>query len=125
MRIIVADDHPEVRSALRFMLEEKPDNNIVGEASTSYELLWQVSARKPDMILLDWELPGTKPEELLSILLKLYPKLLVIALSNRPQMRQAAIEAGALSFVSKSEPPEYLLAALNNCYHNPKLEHKL
>ncbi len=116
MRIIVADDQPEVRSALRLMLEEKPGNSVIDEVSTSYELLWQVSAGGPDLILLDWELPGTKPKELLSILRNLYPHLMVIALSSHPQTRQAALEAGAHTFACKSDPPENLLAALDDCY---------
>ncbi len=118
MRIIVADDQPDVRSALRLMLEEKSGNNIIAEVGTSYELLWQVSSGVPDLILLDWELPGTKPRELLSILHNLHPQVLVIALSSRPQMRQAALEAGAHYFISKSDPPENLMIALDNCYRN-------
>jgi two-component system invasion response regulator UvrY len=124
MRIIVADDRPEVRSALRLMLEEKPENVVIGEVATSYELLWQVNTGRPDLILLDWELPGTKPKELLSILRALHPRILIIALSSYPQMRHAALEAGALSFVSKSDPPGSLLAALDDCY-NRKFEYKL
>ena len=116
MRVIVADDQPEVRSALRLAIEEKPGNNILTEVSSSGELLWQVGANCPDLILLDWELPGTKPKDLLSVLQKLCPRLSVIALSSRPQVRQVAINAGAQDFVCKSDPPETLLLALENCY---------
>ena len=114
MRVIVADDQPEVRSAMRLILEEKPGIRVVGEASTSYELLRQVRAICPDLILLDWELPGTNSEDLLSELQNLCPHLSIVALSSRPQMRQAALEAGAWNFVCKSEPPEQLINALDS-----------
>jgi DNA-binding NarL/FixJ family response regulator len=116
MRVIVADDKPEVRSALKLLLEDKPDIDVVSEVGTSYELLWQVRASCPDLLILDWELPGTKPENLLSVLHSLCPHVSVIALSSTPQMRQAAIASGASEFVCKSEPPENLLAALDKCY---------
>jgi DNA-binding NarL/FixJ family response regulator len=120
MRVILADDQPEVRSALRLALEEKPGTSVMSEVGSSYELLWQVNNNCPDLILLDWELPGTKPKDLLSVLQTLYPHLLVIALSSRPQIRQAALDAGAVDFVCKSDPPENLLAALETCYQDPR-----
>ncbi len=112
MQVIIADDQPEVRSALKLLLEEKPGVNVIDEASTSYELLRKIKNNCPELVLLDWELPGTKPSELISILQTLYPHLAVIALSSRPQMRKAALDAGARDFVCKSDPPEKLLAAL-------------
>lgn len=120
MRVILADDQPEVRSALRLLLGEKPGVNVIGEADTSFELLWQVKSNCPDLILLDWELPGTRPKELLSVLRMLCPLLSIIALSSRPQERQNALTAGASDFVCKSDPPEMLSTALNNCYRRNK-----
>ena len=118
MRVIVADDQPDVRSALRLMLEEKSDIDMIAEVRTSTELMRQVKSGCPDLILLDWELPGIKPGELLILLKTLCPHLMVIALSSRPQMRQNALAAGANSFVCKSDPPELLLTALNRCYRS-------
>jgi DNA-binding NarL/FixJ family response regulator len=115
MRVIVADDQPEVRSALRLLLEEKPGIDVIAEVRNSKELLRQVKLESPELVLLDWELPGAKPEELISSLHSLSPVLSVVALSSRPQMRQAALDAGARDFVCKSEPPERLMATLDKC----------
>jgi DNA-binding NarL/FixJ family response regulator len=120
MRIILADDQPEVRSALRLLLEEKTGIKVIADASTSTELLRQVRACCPDLILLDWELPGSEPEKLVKLLHKTCSSLYIIALSSRPQMKPVALKAGVLHFICKSEPPEQLLAALDNCYN--KLE---
>jgi DNA-binding NarL/FixJ family response regulator len=115
MRIIVADDQPDVRSALKLLLEERPGVVVEGEASNFLELFRQVKNMCPELVLLDWELPGTKPEELISALHNLCPQLEIIALSSRPQMRKIALEAGVSEFVCKSDPPENLLTALDNC----------
>ncbi len=117
MRVIVADDHEEVRSALVFLLEEKPGAEIVGEARNSKELLWLIKAKPAEYVLLDWELPGGKPEELVAELHALSPGLAIIALSSRPQMRRSALKAGSQDFVCKSDPPETLLAILDSCCH--------
>jgi DNA-binding NarL/FixJ family response regulator len=114
MRVIVADDQPEVCSALKLLLEEKPNVKVIFEAKTSYELLWRVKSECPDLVLLDWELPGTKPKDLISVLQSICPNLSIIVLSSTPQTRKIALEAGATGFVCKSEPPEQLLTALEN-----------
>ena len=115
MRVIIADDQPEVRSALRLLLEEKPGVKVIEEASSSCELLRKARETCPELVLLDWELPGTLPVELISILQAQCPRLAIIALSSRPQMRKAALESGVRDFICKSDPPEDLLTALGSC----------
>lgn len=117
MRVILADDQPEVCSALRLLLEEKPGINVLSEVGNTYELLRQVQASCPDLILLDWELPGASSKELVPLLHTLCPHLEIIALSSHPQMKPAALKAGVRHFICKSEPPEQLLTALENCYN--------
>ncbi len=116
MRVIVADDQPDVRSALRLLLEEKPGVSVVGEASTAADLLTQVKSVSPDLVLLDWELPGTIPADLVSLIHAASSTPSIIVLSSRPQMRRVALSAGAQEFVCKSDPPEYLMLALDNCF---------
>jgi DNA-binding NarL/FixJ family response regulator len=112
MRVVVADDQSDVRSALRLMLEEKTGITQVFEVSTSQELLLRLKSDCPDLVLLDFELPGTRPGELLKALRLVCPGLRVIALSSRPQMKQMALNYGADVFVCKSDPPEILLNAI-------------
>ena len=117
MRVLLADDQSKVRSALRLLLEQEPELSGVGEATDADELLAQVGTFRPDIVLLDWELPGLQAPDMLSALRALCPYLKVIALSGRPEARQAALAAGADAFVSKGDPPEQLLAAVNGCCH--------
>lgn len=114
MRILVADSQPRVRFALRVLLEQQPGLQVVGEAADSRELLAQVGSRSPDLVLLGWELPGLLPVDSLLALRKIRSDLQVIALSGRPEARQMALDAGANAFVSKSDPPERLLAAIGD-----------
>jgi DNA-binding NarL/FixJ family response regulator len=114
MHILLADDEPIVRSALRLLLEEDPDLHVVGEASEAGELLERLQAICPDLLLLDWELPGQQASDLLLAVRRRCPSLSVIALSGRPEAYRVALEAGADAFVSKVDPPERLLAAVDD-----------
>jgi DNA-binding NarL/FixJ family response regulator len=114
MRVLLADDRTEVRSALRLLLEQEPGVCVVGEAAEAEGLLTQAKAIHPDLVLLDWELPSLRADSVLSALHRIYPNLLVIVLSVRPEARRAALTAGANAFVSKGDPPERLLEAIDN-----------
>jgi len=115
MHMLIADDQPKVRSALRLLLEQQPDLNVIGEAVDAQGLLDWVRAVCPDIVLLDWELPELPHDDVVSVLRAFCPHLLVIALSGRPEARQEAVDAGVDAFVSKGDPPERLLAAVNDC----------
>jgi DNA-binding NarL/FixJ family response regulator len=111
MRILLADDQPEVRSALRLLLENEPGLQVVAEATERERLLKQVELTCPDLVLLDWELPGLNANFLPHLRLR-FPSVMVIALSGRPEARRAALTAGVDAFVSKGDPPDKLLMAL-------------
>jgi DNA-binding NarL/FixJ family response regulator len=139
MRILLADSQPKVRFGLCVLLERQPGLKVMGEATNAEELLAQVEADCPDLVLLSWGLPGfakvapsagrrgepvayTEPSRsepskqgLLSALRRACPGLFVIILSGRPEVRRAALAAGADAFVCKCDPPERLLAAIADC----------
>jgi len=58
MRVFLADDQAKVCSALRLLLEQELGLRVVGEATEAKDLLAQVQRTQPDLVLLDWELPG-------------------------------------------------------------------
>jgi DNA-binding NarL/FixJ family response regulator len=113
MRVLLADDQAKVRSALGLLLGQKPGLDIVGGVEQAGDLVAQVNQKHPDLILLDWELPGSEPRELVETLRAMWPHLKMIALSGRPEARHAALSAGVDAFVSKGDPPERLMAALD------------
>jgi DNA-binding NarL/FixJ family response regulator len=58
MRILLAEHHNQVRRALRTLLEEKTGHVLVGEVMDRAALFEQTTLKQPDLVLLDWELPG-------------------------------------------------------------------
>ncbi len=115
LRVLLADDQPAVRSALRLVLEQEPDVDVVGEVAEAEQLLAEAGVVRPDLLLLDWELPGLPAADLLSALRSLCPDTRVVALSGRPEARGPALTTGARAFVSKGDPPERLLAIIADC----------
>jgi DNA-binding NarL/FixJ family response regulator len=132
MDILLADDQPQVRSALRLLLEQNNAIHVTGECSHLEELVETIRASHADLILLDWELPGLEtgehknaPQayrlEITSIdeIKSHQPDIKVIALSGRPEARQAAMDGRADAFVSKADPPETLQAVLDELLSHP------
>jgi len=115
IRVLIVDDQPQVRSALRLLLREKLGVTVVGEASDLDQALELVGLEQPDLVLLDWELPTQGGAAALAGLRTARPGLAVIALSGRPEARRAALAAGADAFVSKGEPPDWLMASVADC----------
>lgn len=113
MHILLADDEVRVRSALQMLLKEEPGMKVVAEVAEAKALLAQIRATQPDLVLLDWGLPGLGAVGSLPALRLVCPHLAVIVTSGRPEAGREALAAGADAFVSKVDPPEHLLAALN------------
>jgi DNA-binding NarL/FixJ family response regulator len=124
MRILLADTRPKVRFALRVLLDRQPGLEVVGETIDAQGLLAWTEAECPDVLLLDWELAGSAAADLLLALRGICPDLSVIVLSGRPEVRRAALMAGADVFVSKTDPPERLLAAIAGCEAGSKGGHR-
>ena len=112
MYILLADDNPEVRSALRLLLEHEPVFAQIVEISDSQSLLMHLKKDCPVVVLLDWELPGPNRSDLLNELRSYCPDMKIIALSSKYEARQEAQEAGVDAFVSKAEPSELVLTTL-------------
>jgi two-component system response regulator DesR len=112
MRVLIADDDTQVRSALRLMVEQRQDSVLAAEADSADEVIAAAMAISPDAILLDWQLCGSDSRGLLRRLRDECPDAAVIALSARPESKRCALEAGACAFISKNDPPEVLRAAL-------------
>ena len=111
MRVLIADDQPSVRSALKLVLEQQ-GIDVAGDVSDSRELLAWFKTNQAELLLLDWELPAQPVKKTIPILRALSPSLTVIVLNSRQQTRTEALSAGADGFVSKCDPPEYLLSLL-------------
>lgn len=124
MRVLLAENSVPVRRALRLLLNQQTEMAVVGEAANAIDLLYCLEASQPDVLLLDWRLPGMPGKVLLPILLQYYPDLTVVVMSVRPEDHQAALAAGAGCFVSKADPPDRFLAALACVDQSPRTDQK-
>jgi len=109
MRVLIAASQPAVRSALIRVLNEESACQVVGEARQGGELAALARALLPDLILLDWELCSLST---LACLKGLASQPRLVVLSARPELRPAALAAGAHDFIDMADPPERLLAVL-------------
>ncbi|MGB4872184.1 MAG: response regulator transcription factor [Candidatus Promineifilaceae bacterium] len=109
-RVFIADSQPEVRSALRLLLLDI-DMQVVGNAGDWLTALDQAARTQPDMVVVDWDLIPTNAS--LRDLRATCPTAVVIVLiSHLDARQQAALSAGADSFISKSETPDRVVERL-------------
>jgi DNA-binding NarL/FixJ family response regulator len=113
LNILIGDAQPRVRFGLRLLLEQQSGWRVVGEVTDAQAMLDHVCSSCPDLVLLDWELPGMPAQQLLTEIRRTCPHLLVVFMSGKDELRQMALQAGADIFVYKADPPEKLLGLIH------------
>ena len=112
MRILIADDEPRVRSALRLLLRQESDSSEIYEAGDGEAMMRCAAKRHLDLVIMDWNLPKTGGYTALKALRAAQPDVAIIVLNSRSETRHTALATGADAFVSKGDPPERLLATI-------------
>ena len=114
IRVLLVDGQPAARRGLRVRFHLEPDMQVVGEASTGSEALTLVKELKPDVVLMDIEMPGMDGIEATVALRTVVPRSAVVILSIHidRQTRIRAQAAGAVAFVEKRGTTDTLLAAI-------------
>jgi len=122
MRVLLADDQDQVRSALRLVINQESDFEVIGEVSNPDQLFEKVEECMPDLLLLDWELLPEWERGVFTTLHHTFPDLYVIAMSACILSEQEALAAGANAFVSKVEPVDRFISSLRNLVHTKNVE---
>ncbi|MEV4325544.1 response regulator transcription factor [Microbispora rosea] len=114
IRVVLAEDQSMVRGALASLLGLEPDIEVVGEASDGDEVIGVAEATKPDVALLDIEMPGRDGISAAEELRRRVPGCRVVILTTfgRPGYLRRAMEAGAVAFLVKDSPASELAAAI-------------
>ena len=123
MHIFIAESQFHVRHALRLLLEQDKKHEVSGEAADPESLLAQVCTDPPELILLDWSLPGLRPHYLLRTLKHYCPTTPVLATSVNPENACKALASGADGFILKSLPPDEFLQAIYETVQTLKQEY--
>ena len=115
-RIVIADDNAVIRSGIRNMLKKAGDLEIVGEAGDGFEALALVSTLRPDVLLLDMEMPHMNGREVTARLReKASPvHILVLSAYDDPQYILSTLSSGVAGYVIKEEAPDTLIMAVRN-----------
>jgi DNA-binding NarL/FixJ family response regulator len=114
LKVLVADDHRLMVEAIRLVLDEDDDIEVVGEATDGTQVLPLVGRTNPDVVLLDVRMPGMDGLTCLDRLRKSYPGVTVVMLSGQddPETIRSALDRGATSFIAKQVDPRDLASAL-------------
>jgi len=114
IRILIADDHAVLRAGLRLLLNNQPDMQAVGEASTARETLEKAANLQPDVILLDITMPDMSGLRILRALQERAPlaRILVLTMHADEDYLREALRLGAVGYVVKSAADQELLAAI-------------
>jgi DNA-binding NarL/FixJ family response regulator len=114
IRILVADDHPVVRDGLVAILSTQPDFQVVGEAATGREVVQQVAALQPEVLLLDLEMPELDGVEALKQLqaANAQVRAIIFTAFDTDERILGAVQAGAQGYLLKGAPREELFNAI-------------
>ena len=116
MRILLAIERSDLRLGLEMLLDEQPGFTVAGSITDAASLLALVKTAQPDLVVLDWDLPGMPLAEVVGRVQDDAPRPAIIVLGKEADTKKAALAADADAFVLKGDPPEELLITLRRVY---------
>jgi two-component system, NarL family, invasion response regulator UvrY len=132
IRVVLADDHAMVREALAQILQESGCIDVVGQAANGAQALETTASARPDVMVLDYSMPGTDTGTAIQALLARFPHLKVLVLTVHENIHYAvkALESGAHGYVVKSAAVAELVEAIQaiwagECYISPKVSQRV
>jgi DNA-binding NarL/FixJ family response regulator len=113
IRVVIVDDHAMVRAGLRLLIEAEPDIEIVGEAADGADALEVVRWRRPDVVLMDVQMPRLDGiEATRAITAGDGPRVIILTTFDLDEYVFDALRAGASGFLLKNAPADDLVAAI-------------
>jgi PAS domain S-box-containing protein len=121
IRVLLADDHAVVRDGLARLLQLHPDIQVAGQAENGQQAVEMALRLRPDVIVMDVSMPHMSGVEATRRIMRDLPAVKVIGLSMHLEEDVAAQmkAAGAVAYLTKSMPPETLVAAIRECTASP------
>lgn len=114
IRLLIVDDHPIVRRGMRMCLSSHARILVIGEAGDGREALSKARELKPDMILMDIDMPQMNGLAVTDLLRREMPeiKVLILSMYSNTEYVMRIIQSGARGFVLKESPPEEVIHAI-------------
>jgi DNA-binding NarL/FixJ family response regulator len=118
IRLLVVDDHFVVRLGLTSALNLEPDMQVVAEANDGQQALDLYRKHKPDLVVMDYQLPQLNGAQATAAICREFPDARVIVLSvyKAEEDVHRAVQAGAAAYLPKSSEPEELIEAIRTVY---------
>jgi DNA-binding NarL/FixJ family response regulator len=118
IRVLLVDDHPIIRNGLRASLQSQPDFAVVGEAGTCTSAIAQTSEQKPDVLVLDLNLPDGSGWDVLEQLRQrgILPPTLILSTYDEQQYARRLLRSGARGYLMKEEPMDNIIAAIRRIH---------
>lgn len=122
VNILLADDHRMVREGIRCLLENVPEFNVVGEAADGYECISLVNKTKPNIVLLDIDMPDMNGIEALRVIKeqKMICKVIMLTRHNEIDYLMKALEIGCDGYILKESSFDTLKKAIFKVYSGNK-----
>jgi DNA-binding NarL/FixJ family response regulator len=118
IRILIADDHPVMRDGLRGVLEMHPDIRVIAEASDGIEAVAQFRRHRPDVTLIDLQMPNLDGLGAISAIRTEFPNAPIVVLTTYPGDARVsnALSFGAMSYILKTASRAEIVAAIRNAF---------
>jgi DNA-binding NarL/FixJ family response regulator len=116
VRIVLADDHLTVRRTVRICIESDPDLEVVAEAGSGREAIDQVDRTRPDMVILDYQMPGLDGLEAARVIAERHPDVTMLMLTGEEDtaLRAASTRVGVKGLLLKGQPLDDLLTEIHS-----------
>lgn len=114
IRVVLADDHPVVRSGIRAALEAEGDIEVIGEANDGHEVQQIVVSLSPDILLLDLNMPGPKATDTITFVRENSPvtKVVMLTAHDEDAYIRAVMRAGVSGYLLKEEAVDTVVKAV-------------
>jgi DNA-binding NarL/FixJ family response regulator len=114
VRVLIADDHQQIRKIVRSTLQAHPDFDVCGEAVDGAEAVQEAKKLKPDVVVLDVSMPGLNGFEAAREIKTILPQSAIVILSQNSEQRfvDEARKIGVQAYVAKSKAGEALVKAV-------------
>ena len=125
IRLLLVDDHAILRNGLKALLLHELDMKVIGEAVDGIEAVEKAGSLRPDVILMDINMPQMNGLEATKEIINHMPDMKIVGLSIHEDnvIAQSMIDAGAVGYVTKGAPTEELCAAIRNAVHKEHHPH--